>query len=409
MTYIPRYAEKIAEDISGTFKVLYVGGARQVGKTTMLKNLSGEGRKYVSLDDLAVRTQAERDPHLFLQQYAPPVLIDEIQYSPNVLSYIKLQVDSSDTRGQFWLTGSQQFAMMKGIQESLAGRVGIIHLLGLSLAEIERRPRRDDPWLPVRQSLKSKPSLTALTMPQLFEHIWRGSFPTLWGTPIFDRNQFYSSYVESYVDRDIAAFFGLERISAFHTFLELTAARTGQQLNYSDLARDAGISVPTAKEWIGILEATSQIMLLRPYHRNIPKRMVKSPKLYFLDTGLAAYLARWNTADSLMTGASAGAFFETFVVSEIVKSYQFRGQRPPLHYLRDRLGNEIDLVIEQNQVLHPIEIKLRSKVSPQDVAGLQAFSEELPEIATQKSVVCLTPERFRMTEDIDLISVGEIE
>lgn len=406
--YILRYAERLVQEISQGFKVLYIGGARQVGKTTLLNHLSQDDRQAVTLDSLDKRTQAQEDPALFLQQFIPPVLIDEIQHAPDLLSYIKLNVDQGDKRGQFWLTGSQQFALMKGLRESLAGRVGIIHLLGLSWAEIERRPMRPEPWWPGR-SQDENYSAKTIGQPELFQRIWRGSFPVLWQDQAPSPEQFYSSYVDSYIDRDVAAFFGLEKIAAFHTFLELAAARTGQLLNYSDLARDAGISVPTAKEWIGILEATSQIMLLRPYHRNISKRMVKSPKLYWLDTGLAAHLARWNSAESLMRGASAGAFFETFVVSEIVKSYQFRGIRPPLHFARDRLGNEIDVVIEQNQKLYPIEIKMAAQVDPRAATGADAFTSALPEMAKEKTIVCLTDKIFRSARDVTLVPVTDIQ
>ncbi|MDP3917949.1 MAG: ATP-binding protein, partial [Candidatus Woesebacteria bacterium] len=337
MKYISRLSEKNIIKASKTFKIVFLGGPRQVGKTTLLKKLSEkENRTYVTLDNLNQRELAKKEPKLFIDQLKLPAIIDEVQYAPELFSVIKEIVDRSDKNGQFWITGSQQFNLIKNIQESLAGRVAILDLLGLSQ--------------------KEKPKLKSI-----FEEIFEGGFPIFQSKDKPDRNTFFNSYIQTYLDRDLSGIFGVSKLSEFNRFIQVCAARTAQVLNISDMARDSDIPVSTAVEWLSILEATKQIFLLRPYFPNITKRIIKSPKLYFVDTGLASYLTKWESPDNLKAGAMSGALFETYVVVEVIKKFINKNKEPFIFYLRDKEGHEVDLVVEENG-LHLIEIKLSASV-----------------------------------------------
>lgn len=371
--YIHRYLEDNVRKIHRMFKVLYLGGPRQVGKSTLLLHLAKTFKmNYVTLDDLSARELARKDPELFLLTYTTPLLIDEVQYAPELLSSIKLRVDRSSKTGQYWLTGSQQFGLMKHMQESLAGRVGILTLLGFSQAEVRKEKKVLKAFVPGRKRVDT-PAIEPLDMRALFSLILKGSFPAIALNERIDRAIYYNSYIQTYIDRDLREIFHVTKLSEFHTFLRLCAARTGSILVVSELARDAGVSVHAAREWLAILENTRHIYLLRPYLPNIAKRLIKSPKLYFLDTGLAAYLTHWNTPEALASGAMAGAFFETYVTSELIKSYLFRGMEPPLYYLRDKEGHEIDILIEHERTLYPVEVKIAARVTPADCAHMIYF------------------------------------
>lgn len=402
--YTRRFLEETILHINKTFKVLYLGGPRQVGKTTLLLHLA-ERRKmrYVSLDDLTLRRLANTDPDLFLQKYPTPLLIDEVQYAPELFPSLKVNVDQQRKNGQYWLTGSQQFSVLKNVKESLAGRVGIVNLLGFSLAESRHEPRLTKSFTPDRAGTATK----SIRAPELFQRILLGSFPALEQHPAPSLNTFYNSYIQTYLDRDLRDIFHVGKISTFHTFLRLCAARTGQLLNLSDLARDAGVSVTTAKEWISILEQSFQIYLLQPYSNNVSKRLIKSPKLYFLDTGLAAFLTKWNTHETLMNGAMAGAFFETYVVIEILKSFLFRGEEPSLYYIRDKEGHEIDLLLEQGGVLHPLEIKLSSRITTSDLHGIKYWQKKIPTVR-HGGVIALTQHHLPLDRENAMIPVSLI-
>lgn len=386
--YTPRYLEDVILKIHRSFKVLYLGGPRQVGKTTLLLHLAKSlEMNYISLDDLAARKLAKEDPEFFLQKNPPPLFIDEVQYAPQLFPLIKMRVDQTQKKGQYWLTGSQQFALMLNVKESLAGRVGIVYLPGFSLAELKKRPKTKWPFHRALPLQKNK-DFIPLSAPELFKQIFRGFFPALHARPAPPLETFYNSYIQTYLDRDLRDIFQVAKISEFHKFLQLCAARTGQALNLSELARDAAISVHAAKEWIGILEAGMQIYLLPPYYENISKRLIKAPKLYFLDTGLASYLTQWKTPETLMNGAMAGAMFETFAVSEIIKSYLARGQQPPLYYFRDKEGHEVDILIEREGILYPIEIKMASVIHGDDLRGIQYLRQKWPSVGPG-TLVCL--------------------
>lgn len=371
--YRHRTLERILPKLSKTFPVLLLTGPRQVGKTTLLHHLSQQTagkarRRAVSLDEFEIRSLARNDPGLFLQQYRPPLLIDEIQHAPQLLPYLKAEVDRHGTMGAYWLTGSQQFHLMKGVSESLAGRVGIVKLLGLSQAEEQAWPFRDRPWRPGRalpQALPAPP-----TLPQLFRTIVRGAFPRLLRRPAPPLDVFYGSYLQTYIDRDLRDLVKAASLPSFEKFVRVCAARTASLLNLSDLARDSDVSVATAKEWLGLLEMSGHVFLLRPYFRNLTKRLIKAPKLYVLDTGLVCYLTGWRDAVTAARGAMAGPLFETFVVGELLKSYWHRGLEPRLFYVRTKEQVEVDLLLEENGRLYPIEVKLSSRVRPSDAKGL---------------------------------------
>ena len=362
MTYIKRAVEDTIVRVSNMFPVLLVTGPRQVGKTTLLQKLSDEQkensieRKYVTLDDPDARYLAKHDPALFLQRYTPPVLIDEIQYATELLPYIKMSVDRSRQKGDFWLTGSQVFRLMKNVSESLAGRVGIVNLLGLSDSEIYQMP--NEPFTTDTNRLLERLSVAKPRgLNEIYRRIFKGSMPELYANDAMDLETYYRSYVDTYLHRDIRDLAQVADEMQFYNFMTIVAAHTSKPVVYEELAGAAGISSPTAKKWLSILVSSHIIALVQPYHNNALKRVVKMPLHHFLDTGLAAYLLKWGNPEVLEKGAMSGAIFESYVFSEIYKSYLNAGKEPPIYYYREKDQKEIDLLIYQNGVLSPIEIK----------------------------------------------------
>jgi len=385
--YIHRSLETVVEKTTKSFPVVLITGPRQVGKTTMLKQLANGQRTYITLDNPLVREFAKSEPALFLQRYTPPVIIDEIQYAPELLPYIKMYVDEHKRKGDFWLTGSQTFHLMKNVSESLAGRVGIINMLGLSNSELSNQPAQ--PYKTDLNSLLEKAShAKPQSLKEVFNRIYKGSMPALYETEQ-DIEQYYASYVNTYLQRDIRDLSQVGNEMDFLRFLTCCAARTGQMVNYSDIAKDVGISPPTAKQWLSILVSSGIIYLVEPYYNNTLKRIIKSPNMYFMDTGLCAYLARWNNPEALEVSAMAGAFFETYVVAEIIKSYYHAGKRPPIYYYRDTDGKEIDLIIEENGTLYPIEIK-KSASPKKDAVRHFSVLEKTGNKVGYGNVICLT-------------------
>jgi len=378
--YINRAIEPTIQQISSTFPVLLLTGPRQVGKTTMLRRLAEQGRRYVSLDDPDLRLLAKTDPGLFLQRYQPPVLIDEVQYATELLPYIKMRVDENRNPGDYWLTGSQVFRLMSNVSESLAGRVGIVSLLGLSNAEIHGYPS-----LPYstdsKRLLKRVGEVKPQELPQIYQRIFRGSMPELYARPQVDWETYYRSYVDTYLKRDIMDLSQVADEMQFFQFMTAVAAHTARPVVYEELARAVGISSPTAKKWLSILVSSHVIALVKPYANNLLKRVVKMPLLHMLDTGLAAYLLKWGNPEALERGAMSGAFFESFIFSEIYKSYLNAGKEPPLYYYRDKDQKEIDLLIHQDGTLYPIEVK--KAVSP-GKAAIQHFDVLSPVEAPEK-------------------------
>ena len=416
--YIPRILESFLRKASDQFPVLLLIGPRQVGKTTLLQHAEKEKRRYITFDDPAIAALAKEEPGLFLQRFSPPLLIDEIQYAPELLPHIKMYVDQHSTPGLFWLTGSQQFHLMKGVSESLAGRVGMMNLLGLSLEELhESRMHLPDTFLPIETQLQQRQkNFFALDLMELYRIIWKGSFPALWMSRKnnerlaikaneMDRDLFYSSYVQSYLQRDIRDLAHVGDATVFLKFLRAAAARTGQLLNISDLARDVGMSPNTIKNWLSILEMSGIIYLLEPYHNNVTKRLIKTPKLYFLDTGLCAYLTEWTTPETLEAGAMSGAIFETFIFTEILKSYWYRGKRAPLYYYRDKDQKEIDLLIVQNDTLYPLEFKKTMNPQKEDIRHFKVL-ENLNKSVGEGGIICLASDWLPISKGVHGIPVG---
>ncbi len=354
--YIKRAIEKTVVSMSEMFPVLLVTGPRQVGKTTLLQRLAKENRKYVTLDDPDVRYLAKHDPALFMQRYTPPVLIDEIQYATELLPYIKMSVDASRRKGGFWITGSQVFHLMKDVSESLAGRVGIVNLLGLSDAEIYGYPSEPFTTDPHRLMQRGK-ALQSRELNEIYARIFKGSMPELYADEKVDWEAYYRSYVDTYLQRDIRDLAQVGDAMEFYNFMTVAAAHTSKPVVYEELANAAGISAPTAKKWLSVLVSSHIIALVQPYSNNALKRVVKMPLMHFLDTGLAAYLLKWGNPEALEKGAMSGAFFESYVFSEIYKSYLNAGKEPPVFYYRDKDQKEIDLLLHDNCILFPIEIK----------------------------------------------------
>lgn len=359
MAYISRHMEEQILKLSQSYSAILVTGPRQAGKTTMLRALAERencGREYVTLDDLSVRDMAKNDPALFLQLHQPPVLIDEVQYAPELFTYIKIHIDKYHNPGDFWMTGSQIFRLMRGVQESLAGRVALLHMSPMSQREIigaACAPFTTD----FEQLLAQSKGISPVATPAMFERIWKGCMPGLVSGQYTDRDIYYSSYLSTYVERDVRELSGNIDALKFNRFVTAVAARTAQLLNYKALADDADIDMPTAKNWINILETLGIIFLLHPYSNNVLKRTIKTPKVYFYDTGLVCYLTKWSSPEVAESGAMNGALLENFAVSEIMKSYQNVGREPYLYFYRDRDAKEIDVIMEGDGKLCPLEIK----------------------------------------------------
>jgi len=375
MLYIRRHLERAIELTARMFGAVLVTGPRQVGKTTLLREFTGK-MSYVTLDDPLLLQSALNEPGTFFKDHPPPVFIDEIQYAPCLFPYIKMWIDQTKGKGQFFLSGSQQFQMMKRISESLAGRIGILNLAGLSLREIGAIAF-DQPFLPEEGYFNArKMELQEIGYQDVWKIIHRGSMPELVNNPDFDWRTYYAAYVKTYLERDVRSLAQVGDEMKFLRFMTAAAAQSGQLLNLSSLARDAGISPPTAERWLSILRASGTVYVLEPYYNNIIKRAVKTPKIYFMDTGLAAWLTRWPNSETLKAGAQAGAFFEGFVIAEIIKSYYNAGVLdPPLYFYRDKEQHEIDLLIQQGDTLHPIEIKKHADPHKSDIAAFSILDK----------------------------------
>ena len=358
MAYIHRTLEQKIMDISRDYSCLLLIGPRQVGKTTMLEHLmKGSERRKVTLDDAENRRLAQSDPALFLEMHPAPVLIDEVQYAPQLFSYIKISVDNGAAPGSYWLTGSQAFQMMELAQESLAGRTAIVHMSALSQSELYGDGTTEPLSINPEKLNHRKEHLSSCNSVEMFERIWSGGMPGHRSGRYTDRDVFYSSYIQTYINRDVSDMIpGVDKL-LFADFIRAAACRVGQLLNTHDIAQDVGVSDDTAKRWLQVLEKSEVIFYLRPYSNNLLKRTVRTPKMYFFDTGLAAYLTKYSSPEILMNGAINGAILENYTVAEIRKTWLNSARECLMHYYRDRDTNEIDMVIEADGELHPLEIK----------------------------------------------------
>lgn len=395
MKYIKRNAESVIKKQEKMFKTILVTGARQVGKTTMLKNLKSD-INYITLDDMILNQAALEEPDLFLKSNKPPIIIDEIQYAPNLLRNIKMVIDNSEEKAMFYLTGSQQFNLMKDVSESLAGRVGILNLLGLSLREIKDIDF-NELFMPTYDYIEKRKKFDKeITYDEIWEIIHKGAMPVLYQEDS-DVEMFYAMYVSTYIKRDVRSLTQVGDTLSFLKFMTALASRIGQLLNLNSIANEVGISVPTAQRWLSILVSSNIVYVLEPYYNNIMKRAVKTPKVYFLDTGLAAYLTKWKTKDVLEAGTMAGNFFENFVIVEIIKSYYNSGElRPPVYFYRDKEKKEIDLIIEQNGKLYPIEIKKTANPSKDMIDNFKIL-EKIKEVG-EGAIICMYDKIINLDE-----------
>ena len=375
MEYIPRHLERKFLKLSSFFKVVLVTGARQVGKTTMLKHLAESGRTYVTLDDLMARELAKKDPALFFQTFKPPVIIDEVQYAPELFGQIKILCDESEETGLIWLTGSQQFEMMKIVRETLTGRIGILELF--SLSQSEKNGVRFDASLDFTlQSLQSRQRQTGKNNIQtVFEQIWRGGMPQVQRADAELRQEYFGSYINTYLMRDVTELGGITDSLKFGKFLTACAALIGEPVNYKTQADAADISQPTAKEWVRLLEGLGILFVMQPFSNNQLKRLARTPKLYFLDTGLAAFLSMWPTPETLMNGAATGHFYENFVVAELIKNYAYAETNANLTYYRDANAKKIDVFIESAGLIHPLEIKKSANPDRREVKKFELLEK----------------------------------
>ena len=407
MRYIARNLEKVVLEVTKEYPVVLVTGPRQVGKTTMLQKLmEGTDRNYVSLDDLNERNLAKTDPEMFLQLHKPPILIDEVQYAPELFVYIKIHVDKYHNAGDFWLTGSQVFKLMSGIQESLAGRVAVLSLTSLSQAEIcggEMQPfTLDIEELSARRKERTKADTGVI-----FDRIFRGSMPAIVSEKNSNSQIFYSSYLTTYIERDVRELSDAIDSLKFLHFITAVAARCGQILNIAEIARDADINQKQAKSWLGVLETLGLIFYLHPYANNMLKRLVKTPKLYFYDTGLVCYLTKWSSAETLQSGAMNGAILENYVVAEIRKTYLNCGKDPYMYYYRDKDAREIDIILEHDGVLNPIEIKKSANPGPELIKVFKLLDKSSAK-RSKGAVVCMKPELSAIDRENYIVPVWMI-
>ncbi len=368
MKYIKRELERKFLKLNDFFKVVLVTGARQVGKTTMLKHLAeGSDRTYVTMDNAMARELAQKDPVLFFQTYKPPILIDEVQKAPELFEQIKLICDEREEKGLIWLTGSQQYKMMKRVRETLAGRIGILELFSLSAREKAGLPFEEELDFSLDTLRKRQNKMPKNDIINVFNHIWEGGMPQVQGADEELRQEYFNSYVDTYLMRDVTEAGGITDTVKFRKFLVGCASLVAEQVNYATLAEAADIAQTTAKEWLNVLQGLHIVYLLAPYFNNELKRLSKTPKLYFCDTGLCAYLSMWLTSDTLRNGAANGHYYENYVVMELVKNYAYSKEKANLTYYRDSNAKEIDLFIEENHTIHPLEIKKSAKPDSREV------------------------------------------
>ena len=406
-------------NISSAWPVLLLTGPRQVGKSSVLNMLKEEKRNYISLDDIIARDLALNDPNAFLQKYEPPVIIDEIQYAPNLFTHIKIWVDEhryknkstgakkDNPAGAFWLTGSQKFSLMKGIQETLAGRIAIIDMLGFSYKEMTKKPKESNPFWPDKIDIKKKTEKR--TVMETYNDIWNGSFPELITNPAIGRNRFYNSYIQTYIERDVKDYQGAVDELKFYNFIRAIAVRTGNLLNYENLAKDCDLDRRTAQKWLRTLQASGLVYLLPAYSSNLTNRIIKTPKVYFLDTGLACFLANIDTPHALEASYLNGAMFETYTLCEILKSFWHNGyDTRNLFYYRDKNKKEIDFILEKNMTLYPIEVKKTATPDSSDYANFSIL-ENINAMQGKGAVVCLYPEIMPVPKkNVILVPVWEI-
>lgn len=403
MEYIKRNPERKFLHMSTAFKAVMVVGARQVGKSTMLKHLAkDQNRTYVTMDDTQLRAFAQNDPKLFLQTYHPPILIDEVQKSPELFEEIKILCDETDELGLFWLTGSQSKKLVKKAGDSLAGRLCILKMYSLSTREKLGIEPTDELVFSMEALTARKKLFGQNNILATFENIWRGGLPDVQKKDEEQLREYFNSYIETYLMRDAVDDYGIADTEGFRKFLRACASFAGQLINYNDLGASAGVSGVTAKDWVNILQSMGIIFLLEPYSSNELKRLIKKPKLYFCDTGFCAYLSSWTTRDVLMNGAASGHYYENYVIAELLRHYTYGKNKINLNFYRDNKMKEIDLIIEEDGVLHPVEIK---KSSSPDKSAAKSFSalKSTERTVGTGAVICMSDNVLPLDENTMIV------
>ena len=405
--YYKRHAEKLIDRVSKTYPAVLITGPRQVGKSTVLKQMYPD-YAYETLDDLNMAEAIGTDPLGYLKIKGTPFVIDEIQKVPSLFDSIKYVIDTEKTMGAYFLTGSQKFELMHSVSESLSGRISIINMLGLSVREITGDDF-DAPFLPTIGYLTQRKPKLRFDVKNLWSVIHKGSMPALYENAARDWERYYADYVATYIERDVKSLSQVGDSLTFMQFMTALASRTGQLLNMNDIAKDVGVSAPTVKRWLSILQTSNIVYLLQPFSLNGTKRVVKNPKVYFTDTGLVCYLCRWLTVQSLMCGAQAGAIFETFVISEIIKSYYNAGKKPDIYYFRNTDGQEVDLVFYLNGTIYPVEIKKTSSPNVKDVRTFKTLATYFSEIPIgDGGVICTSEQLLPLGTNVKIIPVNYI-
>ena len=399
---LKREAEKTIKEIADTFRVLLVTGPRQVGKTTILKELMPKNMNYVTLDDKVLRESAKRDPKMFLEEHPWPLLIDEVQYAPELFPYIKIKVDESKERSMYWLIGSQQFKLMKNVTESLAGRVGIVKLNSLTYTEINNDVLSKELFDP--DNFKKSDNIH---VNKLFETIFKGGMPELYDIPKMNKRHFFNSYINTYLARDVKDQLDIKDTEEFKKFMVSIASRTGEQLNYSNISSELGITDKTVKKWLDVLVASGIVYLLEPYMSSKIKRITHMPKIIFMDTGLCSYLAGYDDAKVLQTSSNAGHYLETYVISELIKSYDARGIEINLTYFRDKEKNEIDLVMYKNNKLYPFEIKKTSSPTNSMINSFNILEKSSNKVEPG-GLICFYDELIHLDDKNYIIPISSI-
>ncbi len=399
---LKREAYKKIIQINKTFRVLLVSGPRQVGKTTLLTEYIPEGMSYVTLDDKVLREQASTNPKMFLEEHPWPLLIDEAQYAPELFPYIKIIVDKEKQRGMYWLTGSQQIKLMNNVQESLAGRVGIVKLNSLTYSEIVQNENKK-----VFEPDNLTKSNTTINVNELYDRIFEGGMPELYDIPDMDKKDYFYSYVETYLSKDVKNQLEILDTTTFKNFMVSVATRNGEQLNYSNIANEIGITDKTAKTWLNILVNSGIVYLLEPFMNTKLKRITHMPKIVFMDSGLCSYLAGWDTARDLQLSEQSGHYLETYIISEIIKSYNSMGIDPKLSYYRDKEKNEIDLIFEKNNKIYPFEIKKTGNPTKAMIKNFEKLNDTKKQIEPG-GIICCYDELIHLDEKNYIIPISSV-
>ena len=396
-----REVESLIKRMSEAFKVLIIVGPRQVGKSTILDEFRPENMSKVSLDNQVLREQAQNEPELFLKEHPAPLFIDEAQYAPNLMSYIKIRVDNSEERSMYWLSGSQPYNLNKIASESLAGRAGIVNLNSLTYSEIKKNI--DKEIFNPEKITKKEP----IDVNELYEDIFKGGMPELYANDKMSKDMFFRSYIKTYLDKDVKQLSQVGNVVNFERFMRAVAIRIGEPVNYSNIARDVNISVPTANNWMSILVESNIIYLMEPFASNQLTRLTHMPKIIFMDTGLASYLAGWKSARELQLSERSGHYLESYIISDIIKSYNNYGEDLEITFYRNKEKEEIDLIMKRNETLYPFEIKKTANPKKEMLKNFDDLKNTKQKIG-KGGLICLFDELMSLDEEHYVIPISSV-